>query len=281
MLRRILFTIGLVVVLLTNASAGLAKNPSPDQPKNPALAEHVPGEILIRFSPGVNSAQAVDHMSDMGVTHKREISAIGVHLVKLPPGLSVEKAMDLFSRRPGVEFVEPNYILQIQAPTAVVVDELEQWALEKIEAPLAWDEFGTDPNEPLLAIVDTGITTDHPDLANNMWENPAETGLDAQEADKRFNGLDDDGNGYIDDWQGWDFVNNDNEPLDDNMHGTAVSSVAAAEENGIGVVGVCPWCQLVGVKVLDSTGSGDLAIVATGIIYACLLYTSPSPRDRS
>jgi subtilisin family serine protease len=268
MKRKHLLSIILIIALSISATGGMAKSASKKQPEATELAEHVPGEILIRFSPGVNSAQAVDHMSDMGVTHKREISAIGVHLVKLPPGLSVEKAMDLFSRRPGVEFVEPNYILKVQAPSKLAVDELEQWALEKIEAPLAWDEFGTDPNEPLLAIVDTGITPDHPDLANNMWENPGETGLDAQEADKRFNGLDDDGNGYVDDWQGWDFVNNDNEPLDDQMHGTAVSSVAAAEENEIGVVGVCPWCQLLGVKVLDSTGSGNLDVVAEGIIYA-------------
>ncbi|MGB3703076.1 MAG: S8 family serine peptidase, partial [Anaerolineales bacterium] len=137
-------------------------------------------------------------------------------------------------------------------------------------APSAWSQFGTEPNRPLLAIVDTGITFDHPDLVNNLWENPGETGLDDFGNDKRSNGADDDvvKNGLVDDWRGWDFVNGDNDPTDDQMHGTAVSSVAAAEENGIGIAGVCPWCQLVGVKVLDSSGAGNLAVVADGILYA-------------
>jgi len=265
MFRRFLFTIGMVVILLTNSSAGIAKKPSPDQTKKPDLPEHIPGELLIRFKPGVDSAQK---MNEHGLEHKKEIKPIGVHLVKLPPGLSVEQAVDQLSQRPGIEFAEPNYILRVQAPTEVIIDEHDQWALERIAAPSAWSEFGADPNKPLLAIVDTGITPDHPDLAENVWENPGEIGLDGEGLDKRINGIDDDANGLVDDWQGWDFVNNDNQPLDDQMHGTAVSSVAAAEDNGIGIAGVCPWCQLLGVKVLDSLGSGTLDAGAEGIIYA-------------
>ncbi|MCJ7659602.1 MAG: S8 family serine peptidase, partial [Anaerolineales bacterium] len=268
MLRRFLFTICMVIVLLTNSSAGLAKKPSLDQPKKPNLAEHIPGEILISFDPGMNAAQGANEMAQMGLVHKKTLPGIGVQLVTLPPGLTVQGAMERFSQRPGVEFAEPNYILKAQAPTEVIVDEHDQWALDKIAAPSAWSQFGTEPNRPLLAIVDTGITFDHPDLVNNLWENPGETGLDGQGADKRFNGLDDDSNDLVDDWRGWDFVNGDNEPVDDQMHGTAVSSVAAAEDNGIGIAGVCPWCQLVGVKVLDSSGAGNLAVVADGILYA-------------
>src|SRR5262245_24641236 len=77
------------------------------------LADHVRGELLIRFSSEMNSAQAASKMDEMGLTHKREIQGIGVHVVKLPLGLSVEQALERFSHQPGVEFVEPNYILQI------------------------------------------------------------------------------------------------------------------------------------------------------------------------
>jgi thermitase len=257
--RRNLLTIILLIVLSSFATGGFAKGNSPKLAEEPDLDEHVPGELLIRFFPG---AQVENEMAAMGVTHKKEITGIGVQLVKLPPGLSVEQAMDRFSHRPGVEFAEPNYILRAQLPTKVIEDQFDQWALENIAAPAAWSEFGAVPYRPLLAIVDTGITFDHPELVANIWENPGETG------ENYNNSIDDDNNGYLDDWRGWDFVNGDNEPADDQMHGTAVSSVAAAGDNDIGIVGVCPWCQLVGVKVLDSSGAGNLAVVADGIGYA-------------
>ena len=268
MANKIFLILCLVLLTFFPATSTLAQSPTQSEKKLEELPPHVPGEVLIRFTPGITPPQAANRMAEMGVVHKKTLPAIGVQLVALPQGLSVQQAVDRFSQRPGIEFAEPNYILSAQAPTEIIVDEYDQWALDKIAAPSAWSTFGADPFKPLLAIVDTGITPNHPDLSNNVWENPGEIGLDDLGADKRSNGLDDDGNGYIDDWQGWDFVNNDNDPLDDQMHGTAVSGVAAAENNGIGIAGVCPWCQLVGVKVLDSTGSGSLDIVADGILYA-------------
>ena len=268
MANKIFLILCLVALTVSPATSTLAQSPAQPEENTEELAPHVPGEALIRFTPGTTPPQAASKMAEMGVIHKHEIPAIGVHLVKLPPGLGVEKALERFDRMPGVEFVEPNYILQIQSSAAVVVEEHDQWALEKIEAPPAWAEFGADPHKPLLAIVDTGIKRDHEDLAANVWENPGEIGLDDLGADKRSNGVDDDANGYIDDWRGWDFSNGDNDPDDDQMHGTAVSSTVAAALNSVGIAGVCPWCQLVGVKVLDASGSGSLDVVADGIIYA-------------
>jgi thermitase len=270
MKRKHLLTIILIIVFSLSATGGLAQSASKKQPEAPELPEHIPGELLIRFSPGMNAPQVANEMAQMGLVHRKTLPGIGVQLVSLPPGLTVQGAMERFSQRPGVEFAEPNYILKAQAPTEVIVDEHDQWALDKIAAPSAWSQFGPEPYRPLLAIVDTGITFDHPDLVNNLWENPGETGLDDLGNDKRVNGVDDDvvKNGLVDDWRGWDFVHGDNDPTDDQMHGTAVSSVAAAEENGIGIAGVCPWCQLIGVKVLDSSGAGNLAVVAEGILYA-------------
>src|SRR3990172_4382205 len=253
-----LSTISLVIILSLVTPSVSAQEIDVPSSAATELAEHVPGELLVRFSPRMDSAQVADQMADMGVTHKREIPAISVHLVKLPPGLSVERAVARFSRLPEVEFAEPNYILHIaENPQAEITD---QWGLTRIRAPEAWaflDE--TQRNEVLLATVDTGIVSSQSDLSSRIWYNPGETPGD---------GLDNDGNGYVDDTWGWDFVNNDNNPVDDHMHGTAVSSVMVAAQDGAGMVGVCPWCKVMAVKVLSAQGSGTLDVVANGITYA-------------
>ncbi len=159
---------------------------------------------------------------------------------------------------PNIDFAEPNYILHIAADSPVEV--VDQWALNKMRVPQAWDTLGTgEKNEVLIATVDTGIDRNRSDLGSRIWYFPDEI------AD---NGIDDDGNGYIDDTWGWDFVNNDNDPIDDNMHGTAVSGVMVAVQDGAGVAGVCPWCRVMAVKVMNSQGSGTLDVVASGITYA-------------
>jgi hypothetical protein len=135
----------------------------------------------------------------------------------------------------------------------------DHWGLSKIQAPAAWDTFGSSPTRVLIATVDTGIDSSHSEFGGKIWNNPGET---------PGNSLDDDGNGYVDDTWGWDFYNQDNDPSDDNMHGTYVSSIAAAAEDGTGVAGVCPWCELMAVKVLGASGSGTLDAVADGITYA-------------
>jgi PKD repeat protein len=251
-----LICIGLIIAL--TSTGALAQNPQPQLSKVDELAEHVPGEVLIRFSPWVNSTQATIQMEQMKLKLKRDIPALEVKLVKLPPGLSVEDALSRISQRPGVEFVEPNYILRIEGVNQEEITD--QWSLEKIRAIEAWGEIPESQKTPVtLATVDTGVDPTHNDLVNNIWSNPGEIA---------GNGIDDDNNGYIDDTWGWDFVNNDNDPFDDNLHGTAVSSVMAGDLDGDGVAGVCPWCEVMAVKVLSSTGTGTLDVVASGIIYA-------------
>src|SRR3990172_947208 len=110
-----LSTISLVIILSLVTPSVSAQEIDVPSSAATELAEHVPGELLIRFSPGMDSAQVANQMAGMGVTPKREIPAIGVHLVKLPPGFSVEAAVARFRRRPGVELAEPNYILRIAA----------------------------------------------------------------------------------------------------------------------------------------------------------------------
>jgi len=253
--------INLVCILLITsfiAPSALAQTPDPPGQANKELAPHAPGEVLVKFQPWVNSAQAAQHLAALNLKVKRTIPALGVKLVKLPPGLTVEEALNRISNRHGVEYVEPNYILQI---SALQQEEItDQWALTKIQAPAAWATFSEPDKIPVvLAAVDTGIDPAHTDLAANVWSNDGEIAE---------NGLDDDGNGFIDDTWGWDFVNNDSDPLDDNLHGTAVSSVMAGILDGSGVAGVCPWCQVMAVKVMSDQGIGYLDVVANGITYA-------------
>ncbi len=123
-----------------------------------------------------------------------------------------------------------------------------------IDASEAWD-ICTGNRDVLVGVIDTGIDYTHPDLASNMWNNPGETGTDGQGRDKRFNGVDDDNNGYVDDWRGWDFCNNDNDPKDDYYHGThCAGTIGAAGDNGVGVAGVCWNVSLVALKFLGSGG---------------------------
>lgn len=112
----------------------------------------------------------------------------------------------------------------------------------------------------VIGILDTGVDWQHPDLAANIWENIQEI---------PDNGQDDDGNGLIDDIRGWDYINNDNNPTDDNSHGTHVADiVAAVGNNGIGIAGANWNAKIMPIKVFQSSGKGDAATIAKGITYA-------------
>ena len=108
----------------------------------------------------------------------------------------------------------------------------------------------------MIGVIDTGVDYNHPDLAANIWTNPGEI---------PGNGIDDDGNGYVDDVHGWDFVNDDNDPMDDNGHGTHCSgTIGGVGNNGIGVAGVNWNVKIVGIKFLSSGGIGSTTDAIVG-----------------
>lgn len=133
------------------------------------------------------------------------------------------------------------------------------YGMGKIDAPEAW-ETNTGSQDIVVAVVDTGIDYTHPDLAANIWTNPGE---------KSGNGIDDDGNGYIDDIYGYDFYNEDSDPYDDNDHGThCAGTIGAVGNNGQGVVGVSWNVSLMGLKFLGASGSGTTFDAIRAIDYA-------------
>lgn len=162
------------------------------------------------------------------------------------------------SQAVGVVNVMPDYMLQI-ATTPNDPRYGELYGLENIDAPVAWD-YGTTSSSVVVAVIDTGVDYNHPDLVDNIWGNADEI---------PGNGIDDDGNGFVDDLRGWDFANNDNNPFDDNGHGTHVAgTIGATGNNGVGITGVTWDVQIMPLKFLASNGSGFLSDAVEAVQYA-------------
>jgi len=136
----------------------------------------------------------------------------------------------------------------------------QQWGLQAVKLPQLWNaDNNNNTDRAVIAILDTGVDIEHPDLAANIWTNPEETD----------NGYDDDNNGFADDLHGWDFVNQTPDMHDFNSHGTHCAGIAAAVgDNGIGMTGANPMAYIMPVAVLQSNGTGDVATIIQGINYA-------------
>ena len=145
-----------------------------------------------------------------------------------------------------------------QTPFAPVSDVNHSWSNNLVNAPEVWAQ-GYTGRGVVVAVVDTGVDYTHSDLDANIWRNTREIA---------GNGIDDDGNGFVDDVRGWNFANGNNNPMDVNGHGTHVAGTIAAENNGAGMTGVAYNAQIMPVKVLGNDGSGTTLSVARGIRYA-------------
>jgi subtilisin family serine protease len=183
---------------------------------------------------------------------------------------AVLDAIKVLRKDPSVEFVEPDYLVKaVKIPNDPQFDQ--QYALNNngqtggtpdadIDAVEAWEVFTGSGEEIIIGVIDTGVDYLHPDLADNIWQNIGEI---------PDNGIDDDGNGYIDDYYGWDFAYDDNDPMDGDGHGTHCSGIIAAKgNNGIGVCGVMWNAKIMALKFLDDDGYGYTSDAIDAVDYA-------------
>lgn len=206
----------------------------------------VADELLVKFKDEITSAKALQANNKFGSQMIEKFNDLGWQRVKLPKGLNVEKALNLYKNSAEVEAVQPNYYYKL-AVTPNDPQYPNLYGMEKISAPAAWD-LETGSADTIVAVIDTGIKYTHEDLAANMWKNSGEI---------QNNGVDDDGNGFVDDYYGYDFFFNDSDPLDENGHGTHVAGIiGAVGNNGLGVTGVNWKVHLMSIKIYDADGFG-------------------------
>ena len=247
-----------ISIFLTTAVYGAPV--SADEGSPLANASYAPDRIVVKFKEGLSSAHVAQLNASQGVAVVDEIPQIGVQILSVPPG-EVEVKIAAFRADPRVEYAEPDYIaLPAYEPNDPYYSNSTQWGPRKIFAPQAWDLSKGD-SSVVIAVIDWGVDLQHPDLQGKIWTNAGET---------PNNGIDDDGNGYIDDVYGWDFANGDNDPQDDYGHGSHVGGIAAAAtDNGVGIAGVAFNSSIMAVKVGDgSTGTAQYSRIAMGIYYA-------------
>ena len=245
-----------IVTVIVAIQLGVAQLEAVDEP-TPSLdplqipVPFVPDELVVGLEQG-GFALPVLAMEMVGTIASYN-PPINAYVVRLAPGIAMESAGEFLRALPGVRYVEPNY-LAFAFATPNDPGYGQQYGLTRIQANLAWDIW--QPQRTVyIAIIDTGIDSNHPDLTNKMRRHA---------------------NGAV---YGYNPLNNTTNALDDNGHGTHCAGIAAAEiNNGIGIAGVAAWnpavsnshsyVQLMPVKVLSSSGSGSLDAVARGITWA-------------
>ena len=221
---------------------------------------YVPGRIVVKLKEGLSPADLAQLHADHDAVVEKEIRRIGVQVLSVPVGAAEAKIAD-YKADPRVEYAELDYLAQpVFDPNDPYYGDGSQWGPQKMSAPQAWDLSKGDAGV-VVAILDWGVDLQHPDLATEMWTNPGEV---------PGNGVDDDGNGYVDDVYGWDFANDDHDPQDDYGHGTHCAGIAAAAtDNGVGVAGVGYNSRVMALKVGDgATGTAAYSDIAYGIMYA-------------
>jgi subtilisin family serine protease len=239
--------------------------------------EAVPGQIIVKFKEDAGPAVQADVRRSEGLEKVRDLDLIDAEVDKVR-GQSVEQAIRDLERRSDVEYAEPDYVVY---PTGYADEPRfrDLWGLHNsgqvIEGSTGTSNVDVNGLEAskvtqgnpnlVVAVIDDGVDFSHPDLAGRQWRNPGESG-----SGKETNGIDDDGNGKVDDANGWDVCHQDKTVHDpgDDSHGTHVAGTIAASVNGQGVVGVAPNVKIMALKFLSATGTGTGCNSTSGAIQA-------------
>ena len=228
---------------------------------HPALQVSQGNQMLSRYLSG-NSMKLL-----------RSLGGGGSLLLETDASMSYSSVRAALSNVPGVRYVEPDFLISVDTTTPNDPSYSGLYGLNNtgqtggtldadIDAPEAWD-LTVGSRSIVVGVIDSGVDYNHPDLAANIWTNPGEVAGD---------GLDNDGNGYVDDVHGYDFINNDGDPMDDNGHGTHVSgTIGAVGNNSLGVAGVNWLSQIMGLKFLGSNGSGPISAAISALNYATMM----------
>jgi thermitase len=204
-------------------------------------------EVLVKFKSEVSSSAIANANNVIGANLIETLGDLNWVRVKLPDGLPVEKAIEEYKKFGEIEAVQPNFYYHLLAtPNDPLYPNAGMYGLGKISAPAAWD-LTTGSSAVVVADIDTGLRYTHEDIAPNAWKNPGEI---------PNNGIDDDGNGFIDDYYGYDFRYNDSDPLDENGHGThTAGTIGATGNNLLGVTGVNWSVKLMAIKIYSPAGT--------------------------
>jgi thermitase len=234
--------------------------------------KYVAGQVLVRYEPGTSSTERAAIRDDLDAGLQRRLLVPRLELLSLAPEDSVKRAVGELEAQPDVAYAEPNFVYRL---AALPNDPgfISQWALDNqeqlggfldadINAPEAWDTT-TGSSEVVVGVVDSGIALSHQDLQDNIWVNDDEA--------SGTPGVDDDSpaNGFVDDVNGWDFVSDDDDPTDQEGHGTHVAGTIGAQgDNGTGVTGVSWDVSQMALRACDALGSCANADVADAFAYA-------------
>src|SRR3989339_294558 len=218
------------------------------------------------YMPGLACAFSNETTNEILIKYKEKEN---IEVIKIKDKENYQDLLDYYNSKECVEYAEPNFIYR----AAIIPSDSyfnNQWYLKKIKAPEAWNTV-RESSGVVIAIIDTGVQIDHPDLRDNIWKNKKEI---------PDNGIDDDRNGFIDDVFGWDFVNNLADPRpkfkegytqDGIIHGTVVAGIAAASgNNASGITGVSWNTKIIPLKALNDKGEGDTKDIIKAIDYAIL-----------
>lgn len=261
----------ILCVALLFSSLGLVPTPvMPNPGKTPVQINqaYAIDHLIVKLQPEVQldanglttRVSSLDHsLASLGAIGFENLKGISnTYRLKFEKGTNILKAVEMLNADPAVEYAEPDYL----AKYAAAPDDPrynEQWGLSKVQAEGAWDQT-SGSTSIVIAIVDSGVDVTHVDLTPNLWINPGEV---------VGNGIDDDNNGFIDDYQGWNFVDATNNVQDYIGHGSLVAGVAAARtNNATGIAGVCGNCRIMPVKITQLSGFANYSDIAAGIYYA-------------
>lgn len=227
--------------------------------------EYNKGVVLVKYDGALTSSL----LGDLDVKSVEQLfKGSKWHTILLEDGVDTEEAVKYLHKLDVFETVDYDYVMKSDGDTVDIsgntyADDLTY--LDTMGVKNGWEHNANNKKYPggssdvVIAIIDTGVDYNHIDLRNNIWVNSAEI---------PGNGIDDDGNGYVDDVNGWDFVGDDNDPMDDNGHGTHVAGIVAAENNKTGTVGVAYNCKIMCLKAGNSSGYFNNSDIAEAIQYA-------------